>query len=208
MRACRIFSSDQAADDIPRVRVVLKVGFNGKRGPKGLLEQVKKAGSDVYKAKSFSDKDYALATLFYRIGGKAIASLAQRALGLPSLESIRRHSHVPTIRISTGYPTLDDVGFNIDSMYPTPIPPPANGIKTGYVLMVDEVKNEERPSWNPDTNEMVGWCREHSKRYDMKFRSMAEPLALAEALQEKKIHLAKEVRSSGQSMWISYLCSL
>lgn len=181
-------------DDIPRVRVVLKVGMNNGRGAKGLLEQLKKAATDVYHAKSFSPDEYDLGTLFLRSSGNSVSSLASRALGLPSPETIRRRSHVPTIRISHGYPTLDEIIHNIDIMYPVAIPAPKHGLRVGYVLMVDEVKVEERMSWCPDTNCMAGSCREHSKPYDLTFRSMAQPLALAQGFRQDKVHLSKEVR--------------
>ncbi|KZV95332.1 hypothetical protein EXIGLDRAFT_610725 [Exidia glandulosa HHB12029] len=182
-----------ATENIPRIRVVLHVGLKNKRGVRGLLEQVKKAATDVYTPRSFTNVEWALAKLFKNLGGYSISSLAHRALGLPSPESIRRHSMLPTIRISASYPTLEDVIFNIDVMFPDLIRALTGTAVYGYIIMVDEVKNEERSAWDPETNNMVGYCREHSDPFDMQFRSMAEPRAIAEAMRDGKIHLAKEM---------------
>ncbi|KZV91926.1 hypothetical protein EXIGLDRAFT_579283, partial [Exidia glandulosa HHB12029] len=182
-----------ATDNIPRVRVVLKVALNNKRGVRGLLAQVQKAATDVYKARSFTAPEWALAILFKKMGGNSISELAHRALGLPSPESIRRHSTFSTIRISTAYPTLEDIVFNIDIMFPDLIRALHETAVYGYIIMVDEVKNEERPAWDPDSNNIYGFCREHSDPFDVQFRSMAEPLALAEALRDGRVHLAKEM---------------
>ncbi|EJD46305.1 hypothetical protein AURDEDRAFT_124089 [Auricularia subglabra TFB-10046 SS5] len=182
-----------ANDDIPRVSAVLKVALNNRRSVRGMLAQVEKAAKHVYRVQSYTEKDFALATLFYRLGGDTISSLASRALGLPSPMTIRRHSHVPAIRVSAGYPTPADIVFNIDNMYPMPIAAPLHGTRTGVVLMIDECKVEERLRWDPSTNLILGTCREHSDHLDLEFRNIDAALAVSSSLKEKTVHLATEM---------------
>ncbi len=44
----------------------------------------------------------------------------------------------------------------------------------GYVLMVDEIKVEERLQWDPFTNNIFGLCREHTQHLNLKFCSVED----------------------------------
>jgi hypothetical protein len=59
--------------------------------------------------------------------------------------------------------------------------------------MIDEIKVEERLTYNPQSNEIVGCCREHSARYSFQFNSHDDLSIIHEGVRTEKTHLAKEV---------------
>ena len=60
-------------------------------------------------------------------------------------------------------------------------------------IQLDELKVQERLRWDPRTNYILGVCREHGKLCALEFRSMVQADAIADALREKRVHLATEV---------------
>jgi hypothetical protein len=65
----------------------------------------------------------------------------------------------------------------------------------GYVLMVDELKLEERPRWDDKTKKILGLCREHTKTTELEFCSSEVAKAVLQGILNKKIHWVYEVRS-------------
>jgi hypothetical protein len=59
--------------------------------------------------------------------------------------------------------------------------------------MADELKLEARMRWDARTDNILGICREHGKRYALQFRSMAQAIALRDGIQDGDVHLASEV---------------
>lgn len=60
------------------------------------------------------------------------------------------------------------------------------------VLMLDELKTEERPRLDDETNKIVGPCREHGKNTSLEFNSEKEVELLLEAIEKGEVHLATE----------------
>ncbi|EJD51406.1 hypothetical protein AURDEDRAFT_57385, partial [Auricularia subglabra TFB-10046 SS5] len=181
------------AGNVPRVQVVVAVALRNNRGASGILQQLKRAQDGVYKPHSYTDTDYSLSNLILRLGGDAALGVASCACGLPTRSTVHRHTLVPSLVISHGYPTRAEVAANIDAVFSNPVPPPAHGSKVGLVLMIDETKLEERLRWDPKTNAIVGTCREHSSHLDLIFRSMDQAHAVADSLQKNKVHYATEM---------------
>jgi hypothetical protein len=61
------------------------------------------------------------------------------------------------------------------------------------VLMLDELKVEERPHWDNRSNMIMGVCREHGHHTSLEFTSRDEADLLIQAIEAGKVHLAVEV---------------
>lgn len=64
---------------------------------------------------------------------------------------------------------------------------------TPYIILVDEIKLEERFQWDPGSNMILGVCREHGNLCSLEFRSREEVHVLGELLCSKAVHAASEV---------------
>ena len=97
----------------------------------------------------------------YKIGRRATANIAHRALGTPSIDTTKRHVSTSPIIPSPGFPTLAELESNLATCYPkNGVPDYANSLK-GITMQVDEIKIQERLQWEPKPNVILGVCREH-----------------------------------------------
>jgi hypothetical protein len=62
-----------------------------------------------------------------------------------------------------------------------------------YVLMVDEIKVEECPHWDLETNMILGICREHSAKLSLNFCLLDDLEIICNTLAEGRAHVATEV---------------
>jgi hypothetical protein len=60
----------------------------------------------------------------------------------------------------------------------------------GYVLMIDEIKVEERLRWDPSTNRILGLCQEHTEHVSLDFCLMSDAKALVHGILRGEIHHA------------------
>ncbi|KAF8259168.1 hypothetical protein EI94DRAFT_1707336 [Lactarius quietus] len=60
------------------------------------------------------------------------------------------------------------------------------------VLMLDEIAQETHPRWCDRTNQILGWCREHTKGKCMDFNSIADAELLFGEMVSGNVHLAHE----------------
>ncbi|EJD39950.1 hypothetical protein AURDEDRAFT_70602 [Auricularia subglabra TFB-10046 SS5] len=182
-----------AKSDVPNICVAIRVGLRNHRGVGGLLEKVVAAKEGLYKPKDFQRRDYDVARLLHCVGGDSAVTIASRALNLPSLRTIKRHSRSAPLEVSTGYPKPGEVGRNIDAMYPTKVSSTTSASGTvGISLMVDEISLEKRLRYDSRHNTILGLCREHSTGLSKEFNSMDDANAIWSALREKETHLATE----------------
>ncbi|KAH9168605.1 hypothetical protein EDB89DRAFT_1909186 [Lactarius sanguifluus] len=65
--------------------------------------------------------------------------------------------------------------------------------KYHVVLMFDEIAQETRPRWCDRTNQILGWCREHTNGRCMDFNSIADVELLFQDMVDGNVHLAHEV---------------
>ncbi|EJD39225.1 hypothetical protein AURDEDRAFT_71265 [Auricularia subglabra TFB-10046 SS5] len=184
---------DVARSDVPNICVAIRVGLRNHRGVAGLLEKVAAAKERLYKPKDFQRRDYDVARLLHCVGGDSAVTIASRALNLPSLRTIKRHSRTAPLEVATGYPKAAELTRNIDAMYPTSIARmvPGTGV-VGIALMVDEISLEKRLRYDSRHNTILGLCREHSTALSKDFNSMDDANAIWTALREKDTHLACE----------------
>jgi hypothetical protein len=143
---------------------------------------------------SYEEQDFQRVFLFHKLGGVAVAELAHRAFGLPSIETTRRHISTEPLVASPKMPTIGEMTHNLHHAFPLlPSSSTSRPRTGGFQLMADEIKLETRMRWDPRTNMILGVCREHGKTYGLEFRSMAQAFALRDGLHDQKVHLAPEV---------------
>jgi hypothetical protein len=184
-----------ASEDVPRVARVVHVALKQKKGVVAILEQVLMAGKGVYSVKSFEDKDRLLGTLLWRLGGDRIGHIAHRALGLPSVSTLRDGSVRTPIAPSAGMPTLETIAKNTLAVLEgiLDILKERQSEIQHVVIMVDELATEKRLRYNSRTNEMLGVCRAHGHKVSTVFASMSDVEELFEAVDKGEVHLASEV---------------
>ncbi|KAJ8468990.1 hypothetical protein ONZ45_g17046 [Pleurotus djamor] len=179
---------------VERVERVMKAGIKAGRGVRGLIELYEKAVDEVYKPRDISEKDVLRGLLLWRLGNGRVAEVAHRALGLPSLSSLRKHTIIPPLTASIGYPHLSEIEANIAACF-TPIKDRLGTKKIIHqVLMFDELKVESRLRYDDRTNFILGTCREHSSRGLLEYKTKSEPAMAIQRLKDDKTHLASEVR--------------
>ncbi|KAF6755550.1 hypothetical protein DFP72DRAFT_1008601 [Ephemerocybe angulata] len=178
---------------IARVDRVIHAALKKKRGVVGILEQVALAAKGVYKVKSFTERDRMLGKLLWRLGGDRVGHIAYRALGLPSVSTMRDSSAKIPITPSAGRPTVGTVARNTLGVLDGILEVMKNQPNVRHaVLMFDELACEKRIRWNPRTNEFLGLCREHGPKVALEFGSEKDVEELFKALDKGEVHYASE----------------
>lgn len=194
LKAFKRFLFAVAKDDVPRLHSLVATMIKDGASIFTILSKISMASNQLYSPKGYVDAEYKQLFLFHKLGGRAVAELAHRTHGLPSIDATRRYMRAVPLLPSSKMPTKDEMLANLDISYPprtaTSKPRPIQG----FQLMADEIKIESRLQWDARTNKILGVCREHSKHLSMDFESIAEPDIIIERINEKKCHFASEVR--------------
>ena len=84
-----------------------------------------------------------------------MASLAHQLLGGPAVSTLRGcGSALVLLSPSVGIPSKDEIQHNLQAAFKS-----LHGeVGCGYVLMIDEIKVEERLRWDPSSNKILGLC--------------------------------------------------
>ena len=180
--------------NVNRLDALLRVGLNHGMGVRGMMELLDRAKKGLYKPKNFTEEEMSRGLLFLRLGGARVASLAHQTLGAPTLSTLRygsaAKSTVTSLSPSAGFPTRSEVQSNLRAAFKN-----LRAISgCGYVLMIDEIKVEERLRWDPSTNRILGLCREHTEQVGLDFCSMSNARAIVHGIMGGEIHHASEVR--------------
>ena len=178
---------------VNRLDALIRAGLNRGLGVRGIIDLLDRARKGLYKPKSFTEEEMSRGLLFLRLGGARVASLAQRTLGAPAPSTLRHGSTatstITSLSPSATFPTKSEIQRNIRAAFKNF---PGNSA-CGYVLMIDEIKVEERLRWDPSTNRILGLCREHTEHVGLDFCSMSDAKALVQAILCGEIHHASEV---------------
>ncbi|KAF8058599.1 hypothetical protein FPV67DRAFT_1565461 [Lyophyllum atratum] len=177
---------------VERVDRLVKINLRRRGGIQSLLTMYDRAAQQVYHPQSYSEEDQLRGLLLWRLGGARVAHIAHRALGLPSLSTLRRHSLIPQLLVSPSAPTLLEMETNIANGFAPLFDALESRHVVHQVLMLDELKIEERPRVDPETNKIVGICREHGYKTSLEFNSEKEIELLLRGIKEKEIHFATE----------------
>lgn len=178
---------------VEHVGRLVKVALANKRGIRGLLEMHERAAQGVYKPQGYMEEDSLCGLLFWRLAGARVANIAHCSLGLPSVSTLRRHTIMPPLVASPTHPTVLEVKANVQAWYKD-IAEILNSHATVHqVLMLDELKVEERPRWDDKSNMILGVCWEHGNAISLSYTSKEEAKMLLQAIEKKEVHLAVEV---------------
>ncbi|KAF6757726.1 hypothetical protein DFP72DRAFT_808703 [Ephemerocybe angulata] len=180
-------------ENIARVDQVIAVALRKKRGIVGILEQVAAAARGAYRVRSFTEQEWLLSKLLWRIGGDRVGHIAHRALGLPSVSTVRNGSARIPITPSAGKPTVATVARNtlgvlgdvVDLLKKRKDVPHA-------VLMFDELACEKRIRWNSLNDDIVGLCREHGDKVALKFGTVEDVNEVHKAVDKGEAHYASD----------------
>lgn len=180
---------------VERVERLVKVSIAQNCGIRRCLELLDKAAQQVYRTRNYTEEDELRGLLLWRLGGGRVADIAHRALGLPSVRTLRRRTLIPRLIPSAGQPTIEEVISNTTAC--TSIIKDVLNADQDHivhqVLMFDEIKVEERPRWDDKSNNIIGVCREHSKNTSLQYTSKDEVDLLLSQIIDEKVHLASNV---------------
>ncbi|KAJ7276899.1 hypothetical protein C8J57DRAFT_1584321 [Mycena rebaudengoi] len=179
--------------NLPRIHSVINNSIAHGDSIFAINDRVDRAAIGALKDQSYSHAEYQKLYLLLKLGGQAAADLAHRTMGLPSINATKRHIGSASLLASPKGPTMDEMIHNLEVAYPTTFPAPPDGARgPGFQIMIDDIKVEGRMRWYPRLNQIHGICREHSKGYDLEFRSAAQAEALHAGIASGKVHLAAE----------------
>jgi hypothetical protein len=108
-----------------------------------ILDKCSRAVQNVYHPKSYQEREFQQLFLFHKLGGVAVAEIAHRAFGLPSIEATRRRINTKPLVASPKMPTITEMIQNLDHAFPQSSRTSV-GWKGGFQLMADELKLETR----------------------------------------------------------------
>ncbi|KAJ7450568.1 hypothetical protein FB451DRAFT_1527212 [Mycena latifolia] len=187
-----------ATSDVHRVSQLLRAGINNGESIRAMLERFYRACVDVhregpkYNPKGFMPEDYMVGLCVLRLGGARLADLLHRALGLPGLTTLRKHSVIRPLRASPAMPTIIEIEENIDAYTVGEEEPTGAPRIVHQVVMLDEIAVEKRARWDDKTNMILGACREHCKNVPLEFCDLDDAKTFFAALDRKDVHLASE----------------
>ncbi|KAH8997735.1 hypothetical protein EDB86DRAFT_3152472 [Lactarius hatsudake] len=164
---------------VNRMDALLRAGLNRGVGVRGMMELLDHARNGLYKPKNFTEEERSRGLLFLHLGGARVASLAHQTLSAPTLSTLHYGSStVTSLSPSAGFPTRSEILGNIRAAFKNS----SGSGACGYVLMIDEIKVEERMRWDPSTDKILGLCREHTEHVGLDFCSMSDAKALVHGI--------------------------
>ena len=176
--------------NVNRLDALLRAGLNRGLGVRGMIELLDRARKGLYKPRSFTEEEMSRGLLFLRLGGARVASLAHLTLGAPTRSTLRyARSTVTSLSPSAGFPTRSEIRSNLRAAFKNS----RENSGCGYVLMIDEIKVEERLRWDPSTNKILGLCREHTEHIGLDFCSISDAQAIVRGILRGEVHHASEV---------------
>ncbi|KZP32677.1 hypothetical protein FIBSPDRAFT_722568, partial [Athelia psychrophila] len=187
--------------DVPRLHSLVDTMLRDGASIFTILDKVDLACRQVYSPKNYAEVDYQRLYLFHKLGGRAVAELAHRTLGLPSIETTRQHIRTQPLLVSSKMPTAAEMRHNLEINFPPQSEDAALSTAdkpvVGFQLMADEIKIESRLRWDAKSNIIHGTCREHNDSYGLEFKSMKQPEDILRGLNEKDekkrhVHFATE----------------
>ena len=135
-----------------------------------ILERIKQAAQRT----CFGETDYQLGYLIYKIGGRAAANIAQKALGIPSIGTSKKHMGAKPLISSSKFPTTKDLivnllmcfGGNNQNSTRVSAVSPFHLVTRGMTMQIDELKIQEHLRWDPTSNQILGICQEHTSDHE------------------------------------------
>ncbi|KZS91426.1 hypothetical protein SISNIDRAFT_402445, partial [Sistotremastrum niveocremeum HHB9708] len=186
-----------AQGKVKRVDSLVRVALKNGAGIQGICQKLSEAAGKLTSTKSFTEDDMKLAYLVWKMGGPRLVNIVARALGGPSVSTVRRHMGSKGLQASVAFPTSDEMRHNLkislgkDSGEVGALTE-APTVTVGYVLAVDEIAVEKRMRWDPERNMIIGLCREHGHKRSLEFNTMDEADEILKCLVSGEMHLSSE----------------
>jgi hypothetical protein len=183
-----------ASGKIPRVSNVLAAGYRNGAGTKGVIELCRRAALGEYKPLN-DEREKQLAVAMWHVGGGRLAEIAHRAMGLPSLTTLRRNTTIRPLLPSPGRPRVEEIEYNIDCCLDATPDDDSSPQIVHQVLMLDEIATEKRARYDDRTNKVVGICRQHGWKLPLELQTEDDLNVLCKEVKDGNGHLAGEVGS-------------
>ena len=191
-------------ENIPWIKSLMAAAQCAGASVFSILDRIKKVAQCTYSPKGYEKADYQLGYLIYKIGGRAAANSACRALGIPSIDTSKEHVATSPLVSASKFPTATELIANVLTCFgnnskdrTSTVAPATRWITKGMTLQVDEIKIQEHLHWDPTSNQILGVCQEHTSDCEyllsLEFCAMHQANALLTGLQSNKVHLATEV---------------
>ena len=182
-----------AVSDYKNVSQVLQVALKNGSSPAAVITKLQLAIEKKYTPHPGIDEfTLDLGCLVKAIGGTKLLFALNRALALPSYRTIGRHRKVPQLIPTILAPSCNDASMNISTFFDQQERSPS--ALAGHSIMIDGVALEERCRYFHPTDSVIGLCREHAGRLDLRVQSAQSILAIEEAIHTEKprAHYASE----------------
>ncbi|KZT31395.1 hypothetical protein SISSUDRAFT_1067790 [Sistotremastrum suecicum HHB10207 ss-3] len=191
-----------ASGKVSRVSALVRTGVNRGASVKAMLVSFEKAAEGLYKPKNIQEKEVLLGWLLWKFGGPRCAGIANRALGLPSVSTVRVRMKTERLVISVLIPSVTEVVTNINRMFSSDLVRSDASVAKrgttgskgyGYVLQFDEIACERRIRYDPASNKILGLARETALNTPQEFTSIDDAHQLYEDLVSGQAEMASEV---------------
>ncbi|KAF7369372.1 hypothetical protein MVEN_00265800 [Mycena venus] len=181
-----------ASGEIMRVNQVLCAGYRNGAGTKGLLELCRRAARGEYKPLN-DEREMFIGLTLLRVAGARVAEIGHRALGLPSVTTLRRNTVIRPLLPSAGRPLVKEIEYNIDACLDA-YPDEDDGRPriVHQTLIIDEMATERRGRYDDRTNKVVGVCRAHEHKVPLEVETEHDLNTLCAELKKGSAHLAGE----------------
>jgi hypothetical protein len=180
---------------VEHVDCLVRVNLARKGGIRNLLDLYDHAARQVYHPRNYTEEDNLHGLLLWRLGGARVAGIAQRALHLPSLSTLHRRTLIPRLLVSSLSPSQLEVETNVGSNFESIFNLTQDHGTVHQILMLDELKIEERLRHDDETNKILGTCCEHGNSTSLEFNSEKEVGLVIDGIDNGEVHLAVEVCS-------------
>ncbi|KAG9083015.1 hypothetical protein FS749_006369 [Ceratobasidium sp. UAMH 11750] len=183
---------------VERVNALVSVALRNGSAVRGIIDLYERAASGLYKPHGYTQEEMLRTFLLLKLGGTRVADVAHRSMSSPSISTTRKYAPVAALRASPSTPTLDEVMYNIDLACACLVPSrpessDSEGPVEGYVGQLDEIKIQALFRWDPDTNTILGACREHVQDPTcLQFKSVDQVLGLFDKVNKGEVHLGTE----------------
>ena len=175
------------------INIIVLNGLQNNASIQTMISKIALAAQGTYQPKSYTQVEYQLTYLLWKFGGPRVANLYARACGGPHTNTVAHHCKVPPLVALHVAPTESQMLQNLNILYPNSPNQLYSSSIQGYSIVIDEIALEKRLRWDPQTNMIVGVCREHSDECSLNFQTTAEANYLRDKLIDDVVHLACEV---------------
>ncbi len=132
-----------------------------------IISRLEHAIVEVSHGRGYSAEEIDLGHLVLLLGGRKCLFVLSKALGLPSVTTVARRFKDIDILASVSQPTKSDVAHNLQASFPVP-PVPNHSIPVrGFSLQLDNIALAQRIHLSRESDQMVGFCREHTPGHDL-----------------------------------------